>query len=164
MIISFTASILRKYSGGVHASSPSICAFIGIVICVGFGLAFKLLLPSLLDITIVIVMGILVFTWSFYILFKLAPVDTPSKPIKREEKRKQMKKGSIILLIVYFLIITLSLILYIHLNSIHFLVYSICIMFGVVWQVFTLTQSGHKVINLLDHFFNIFSNIIKEAN
>lgn len=164
LIISFTASILRKYSGGVHASSPNTCTFLGIVVCVGFGLIIKLLLAPLLITKVLIPMVIVVFMWSYYMLNKLAPVDTPNKPIKREEKRKRMKKGSLILLGAYFLVILINLIIYLTFSLNVFLVYSICIIFGILWQVFTLTKSGHKVIKKLDQFLNILLNITKEAN
>ena len=44
LIISFTGSILRKYSGGVHASSPGICTFIGTIVCVGQAVLISLLI------------------------------------------------------------------------------------------------------------------------
>jgi len=163
LIISFTASILRKYSGGVHASSPNACTFLGIVVCVGFGLIIKLILAPLIITKVLIPMVIVVFMWSYYMLNKLAPVDTPNKPIKREEKRKRMKKGSLILLGIYFLVILINLHIYLAFSLNVFLVYSICIIFGILWQVFTLTKSGHKVIKKLDQFLNILLNITKEA-
>lgn len=159
LIISITASILRKYSGGVHASSTNTCTFLGTVVCVGFGIIVKLLLAPLINIHIFIIMEVLVFTWSFYMISKLAPVDSPNKPIKREEKRKRMRKGSLTLLGVYFLITLINMIVYFYFNWRLLLVYSICIMLGIVWQVFTLTRSGHMVIKQLDNFLNI----IKEA-
>ena len=35
LILSVTTVILRKYSGGAHASSPESCAIIGVIISVG---------------------------------------------------------------------------------------------------------------------------------
>ena len=86
LIISFAASILRKYSGGVHASSPNTCTFLGIVVCVGFGLLIKLALAPAINVKEFLAAGILVFIWSCYTINKLAPVDTPNKPIKTEAK------------------------------------------------------------------------------
>jgi len=163
LIISFTASILRKYSGGVHASSPNTCTFLGIVVCVGFALIIKLFLAPLIDIKVLLIIAIPAFIWSYYMIRKLAPVDTPNKPIKREEKRKRMKKGALMVLELYFFIIIINMIVYLYFNLNMVIVYSVCIIFGVAWQVLTLTKSGHQAIEKLDLFLHIFSNINKEA-
>jgi accessory gene regulator B len=156
LIISFTASILRKYSGGVHASSPNTCTFLGIVVCVGFGLLIKLGLAPVIDVKAFLVAGALGFIWSFCMISRLAPVDTPNKPIKSEEKRERMRKGSYKAMVFYLLMILINLFFYEFLSSDVFFVYSICITFGVFWQVYTLTGSGHKLIEKVDLFLHIF--------
>src|SRR3712207_1558485 len=35
LIVAFSISILRKYSGGAHANSPEVCAVIGTIIAIG---------------------------------------------------------------------------------------------------------------------------------
>jgi accessory gene regulator B len=156
LIISFTASILRKYSGGVHASSPNTCTFLGVVVCIGFGLLIKLGLAPVIDMKAFLLAGAFGFVWSFCMVSRLAPVDTPNKPIRSEGKRKRMRKGSFTVIGVYLLIIFINLFFYVFFSSDAFLVYSMCIAFGVFWQVFTLTVSGHKVIEKLDLFLHIF--------
>ncbi|MBP1745136.1 MAG: accessory regulator AgrB [Firmicutes bacterium] len=156
LIISFTASILRKYSGGVHASSPNTCTFLGVVVCVGFGVLIKLVLAPVIDVRIFMMAGIPGFVWSFCMISKLAPVDTPNKPIKTEEKRKRMRKGSFAVTGVYLLIIIISLLIHVSFSSDAFFAYSMCVALGVFWQVFTLTGSGHRVIEKLDLFLHIF--------
>ena len=154
LIISFTASILRKYSGGVHASSPGICTFIGTIVCVGQAGLISLLINSVFNLKLIIILGAVIFIWSYYIIYKLAPVDSASKPIVKEEKRKRMKKGSIILLSLY-LIITVFLILF-YISSVErkLLVYALCLYAGVLWQVFTLTEPGHLLIGNIDALLN----------
>jgi accessory gene regulator B len=156
LIISFTASVLRKYSGGVHASSPNTCTLLGVIVCVGFGLLIKLGFAPVIDVKAFLMAGALGFVWSFCMISRLAPVDTPNKPIKSEEKRKRMKKGSYKVMGIYLLIILINLFFYVFLSSEAFLVYSMCIAFGVFWQVFTLTGSGHKLIEKVDLFLHIF--------
>ena len=58
----------------------------------------------MVNLKLIIILGVVIFIWSYYIIYKLAPVDSASKPIVKEEKRKRMKKGSIILLSVYLII------------------------------------------------------------
>ena len=163
LIISFTASILRKYSGGVHASSPNTCTFLGIVVCVGFALLIKLVLAPWIDIYKFLIFGVVLFTWSFYTVNKLAPVDTPNKPIKSDAKRNRMRKGSFAVMGIYFFLICINLLVYIYFDLDAFFVYSICLTFGVFWQVFTLTRIGHGVIERLDLILHIF-NIDKEES
>ena len=154
LIISFTASILRKYSGGVHASSPGICTFIGTIVCVGEALVISLLMTSVVNLKLIIILGTLIFIWSYYIIYKLAPVDSVSKPIVKEEKRKRMKKGSIILLSVYLIIAVILIMLYISCGERKFLFYALCLYSGILWQAFTLTVPGHLLIGKVDTFLN----------
>lgn len=154
LIISFTASILRKYSGGVHASSPNTCTFLGVVVCIGFAMIIKFMLATAAGIGGFLAVGLLVFAWALLTLYKLAPVDTPNKPIRSEAKRRRMRKGSFTLLGFYLVLAAACLILSIFLKWDNFFVYSMCITFGVLWQVFTLTSGGHLVIKKLDLFLH----------
>lgn len=85
LIVSFTISILRKYSGGAHSSSPGICLIVGTFIAVSIGLVSKIGI----DFNINILIGIITFAWAYYIIYKLAPVDSPAKPIRTEKKVKE---------------------------------------------------------------------------
>ena len=154
LIISFTGGILRKYSGGVHASSPRICTFIGTIVCVGEALLISLLMSPMVNLKLIIILGALIFIWSYYIIYKLAPVDSASKPIVKEEKRKRMKKGSIILLSVYLIIVVIFIMLYISSGERKFLFYTLCLYSGILWQIFTLTAPGHLSIGKVDTFLN----------
>jgi accessory gene regulator B len=154
LIISFTASILRKYSGGVHASSPGTCTFIGIIVCVGQAVLISLLISSVINLKLIIILGVVIFIWSYYIIYKLAPVDSASKPIVKEEKRKRMKKGSIILLSAYLIITVFLILFYITGVEGKLLFYVLCLYSGILWQVFTLTAPGHLLIGKVDTFLN----------
>lgn len=152
LILSFSASILRKYSGGAHASSPGICTLMSIIFPLVQAFLISLFMKSSVGLGSVIFLGFLIFIWGYYTIVKLAPVDSPSKPIKKEEKRKRMKKGSIVILSIYLLSAILCMYLYFFMNDKIFVVYTLCIYFGIVWQVFTLTNIGHKFIHIIDKF------------
>ena len=140
LIASFTGSILRKSSGGVHADSPGKCTAIGTVMCIGIGLISKKIDIS---ISLMILIEICIFIWSYIIIFKYAPIDSLAKPIKKEEKRMKLKKASIVILTIYLIIITLNTILF-HLSGEEkYIVYSLCMCFSIIWQVFSLTKSAH---------------------
>ena len=143
LIISFTISILRKSSGGVHASSSGKCAIIGTITSVGMGIISKHIYVSF---GLVSVVGSVVFIWSYYIVYKLAPVDSVAKPIKNIEKIKRLKKNSIVILSVYLIIIVINILYFYFIKNSIVLVYSLCIYIGLLWQVFSLTKYGYLVV------------------
>lgn len=159
LIISFTISIFRRSSGGAHASTSLNCAIIGVLISVLPSILFSKIIPN---INYVIILGIIVFVISLVITYKLSPVDSSNKPIKKLEKIQRLKRASIITLIIYMLIIILNILLYILNGKKILLVYSISIYLGIAWQVFTLTKSGHYIINLIDTFLIKLFNTGKE--
>lgn len=147
LIISFIISIFRKYSGGVHASTPINCLIMGIVISV---------LPALIidkfhvDIINIILIGVIVFIISIFITYRLAPVDSPNKPIRKMEKIKRLKKESIIILVIYIILSALSILIYYYTKNDKFLIYCNCIYVGVLWQVITLTKLGSIIVGIVD--------------
>ena len=62
LIASFTGSILRKSSGGVHADSPGKCTAIGTVMCIGIGIISKKIDIS---ISLIILICLCIFIWSY---------------------------------------------------------------------------------------------------
>ncbi|APH17560.1 accessory gene regulator ArgB-like protein [Clostridium botulinum] len=161
LMISFTISILRKSSGGVHATSPNNCAIIGTIICVGFAIIVVFLTSSLINLNILLFLGVIIFVWSYYIIYKLAPVDSKAKPIQKSKRVKKLKKSSIITLSVYLVIILINFILYYKMMNKKYIIYSLCVYSGIVWQTFTLTRYGHLVVKKLDDFLNYMVDIKK---
>lgn len=151
LIMSFSISILRKYSGGVHSNSSFGCLFIGTFICI--------VIPSLINrlyITfgVTLSLGIIIFLFSYVITYRLAPVDSINKPIKKISKRKKLKKRSIQILTIYFIIVSSLVFIYYFNNSRDLLLYCNALYAGILWQVFSLTNLGHKLLGGLDVFLN----------
>ncbi|WP_411168826.1 accessory gene regulator ArgB-like protein [Clostridium sp. MB05] len=150
LIISFVVAILRKFSGGAHASTAFNCAVVGVLVSV---------IPAYITKNIsfnnnyIIFIGIILYVISLIIIYKLAPVDSPNKPIRKEEKIKSLKKGSIIILSTYMIIVAFNVIVYYIGKNEIFLLYSACIYIGLLWQVFTLTKYGHILVNIIDSVF-----------
>ncbi len=147
LIISFSGAILRKFSGGAHASTSVNCAVLGVLTSV---------IPAYISKNInlngefIVIIGVLLYIISLIIIYKLAPVDSPNKPIKKKEKIKRLKRGSIIILSMFMALVFINIIIY-YIKDINlFLLYSSCIYVGVLWQVFTLTKYGHVVVNKID--------------
>ncbi|MEG2290968.1 MAG: accessory gene regulator B family protein [Clostridium sp.] len=150
LIVSFVIAILRKSSGGVHASSPIRCLIIGCIVCILIALISKIYVP----VNMVVIIGIIVFSWSYYIIWRFAPVDSLSKPIKSEKKRKRLMRSSIRNLTVYIIIIIIGLITYRLINMDRILNYIMCIYGGIIWQVLTLTNIGYIIVKLIDDSLN----------
>lgn len=146
LIVSFTISILRKSSGGVHANSPGRCAVIGTVSTIAMALICK---HINIRFDVVILLGGIIFIWSYYTVYKLAPVDSIAKPIKSLEKRKRLKKSSIIILSVYLIVILINISCYLVVKNSNLLTYVLCIYMGLIWQTFSLTEGGHLILGKL---------------
>ena len=59
-------NILRKRSGGGHASSPRSCAILGTIVSVGMALISKHIDVNLI---FIILVGNVIFIWSYYIVY-----------------------------------------------------------------------------------------------
>ncbi|MBS5949207.1 MAG: accessory gene regulator B family protein [Clostridium sp.] len=147
LIISFVISIFRKYSGGAHASKAFNCAIIGVLVSVIPAIIFT---KININTNYLIIVGGLVYLISIIVTYRLAPVDNPNKPIKSPAKIRRLKKGSIILLTIYMFLALAMIFIYRESSNMDYLVYSVCIYFGVSWQVLTLTKIGHSLVNGMD--------------
>ncbi len=124
LIVSFTISVLRKSSGGAHASSALNCALIGAIVSV---IPAMIATQYIININWLILMGLIIFISAIIIIYKLAPVDSPNKRIKKQEKIKRLKKESIITLVIYMIIVGLNIYIYYFNKSNIYLIYSLCI-------------------------------------
>jgi accessory gene regulator B len=150
MIVCLSASILRQYSGGAHAATAELCTCISAVYCTAAALlAKKVLTPAYGPIPMTASVAV-IFILAFWIVYKLAPVDSPGKPIRKQEKKKRLKKASLTILTVYLL---LSVLLLVFGNRSGVLVSClISLLFGVSWQVFTLTFPGSVLLGSINQF------------
>lgn len=151
LIICIVVIVLRKYSGGAHASNPEECMFIGILVAVGGSVV---LVQVDWQISNILIIGITTFIWAFYKVHQLAPVDSKAKPIKTKERRLMLKKKSYLVLSIYVIIVLGMLIGYLQTHNQKYLVYIASIYVGAIWQIFTLTTIGHLFIQKIDILFN----------
>lgn len=142
-------SLLRVFSGGAHSNASINCTFVSVVAATLIGkvsIIYGNQIPALVNITFVLV----VFLISFRIMWVLAPVDNPAKPITSESHRKQLRRLS---LAAVASISALQLAL-ININYSFFSQYSLVAGLGVAWQTFTLTPAGHKFVHVIDIVLN----------
>lgn len=151
LIVCFSVSILRKYSGGAHAGSAELCTGIGVVYSVAAAF-FAAKGLALVSVPIYVMIAMLpVYAGSFLILWKSAPMDSSNKPIRTEQKRARMKKKSLMVLLAYgclsfFLLIKGQ-------KEAVYRGYALSLLFGLSWQIFTLTKNGALLLHCLDKLF-----------
>jgi accessory gene regulator B len=147
-ILCFAVSILRKYSGGTHASSIGSCTIIGVVFCIVSGIAMKALSTLAVPPGILVIACALTYATAFFVAIQKAPVDSPNKPIRTEKKRKKMKKATIIVISVYMVIS--AVLIFNSDRSVIFVGSLFCLLLSVIWQMSSLTNPGRIVLEGLD--------------
>lgn len=153
LVISFTAAILRKFSGGAHATSPGRCLAIGTVFTTVLAVAVDRLLITAGHVWLVIYMVACV-VFSIAAIWTYAPVDNPNKPITKEERRMKFKKESIASVFIISLVSVALFSLHLIIGRINWLLpVSLAIFTGMAWQSFTLLKSGRWLISRMDGCF-----------
>lgn len=153
IVVSFASSILRKYSGGVHATKPSICLVVGTAATIAITMIAHCLI-NCIPIEYITCINVLIIAFSYYLINKYAPVDSPAKPIKTQNKRKKMKKFSLIILSVYLVCVSVLTVICLIRRNILYIEYALCICLAVGWQVFNLTIIGHRFLKKVDSVIN----------
>lgn len=149
LLIIFAIAALRKYSGGAHASTPNICIVVGTAAAISLALILKNFILGL-NYELIAILTVLSMLFSYYMVYKYAPVDSPAKPIVREEKRSFLKKRSILVLNIFSIIMLVLALMYFIYGYKPLITYLLCICTGATWQAFTLTAMGHNVLGKID--------------
>jgi accessory gene regulator B len=147
MIVCFSVSILRKYSGGAHAYNADFCTAVSVVYCTLAAWVSQLLTLAYVPIALLIAI-VVCYSLIYWIAFQYVPVDSPNKPIKSEKKIKRMRKGSFIIVTIYF---ALQILLFFFAARVPvFRSYGISLLLGTSWQALTLTPLGAILLNKLN--------------
>lgn len=149
LIFSITASILRKYSGGVHASSPSRCVIIGTFSAALAGILINNIFYTINSITVAVISGVIII-FAFITVFRNAPVDSIKKPIKNIETRRQFKRKSIFVIFIFSFIMIILFMLNEKFSELYYIKLIESIGVGVLWQTITLTKNGINFLNKVD--------------
>ncbi len=146
-IIFLFVGLLRRAVGGTHSNTFTGCVIISVFfISLMAFLSHYLSNPNLLYVHSTF--SAIIFIWSFYIVYKKAPVDSPKKRITRPEKIRRLRINSFITLTA-FLIMVITVYSYSNVY-LRFSGFGIAITFAVFWQTFMLTKPGHSFIQLID--------------
>ena len=139
---------MKRYSGGVHCSSPNRCVITGIIISYTFALIGKNIVN--IDLKIGYMLGMVALIHSFIILYKKCPVPSENKPLKKEETRKKLRKNAFLIYSICVVLFILNILL--NLQSAYTILNSlvVCIILGLYMQTLSLTSIGIKFILFLD--------------
>ncbi|ABR47486.1 Accessory gene regulator B [Alkaliphilus metalliredigens QYMF] len=148
VIISFAASILRKNSGGVHASTPNRCIAIATTVFVIIALFINQLVSLSMVVSIVYCSS--GFAFSYYIVYKKAPKDTPNKPITEEAMKNHLRSKAIKTIHIFLLLSIILLFMYSKGKHEYLLKIMLSLVSGVLWQSITLTNLGSLIVSNLD--------------
>jgi accessory gene regulator B len=145
----FAASVLRALSGGAHSESAANCSLISVVLAVLIGksaivIGSQVLLPAI--IAVVLFISLI----SLKVIWVLAPVDSPAKPITNEIHRKNLRVLSLVAVTIIS-VVQLSLTI---LNPGFFAPYALAVSLGIAWQTFTLTVTGNRFSKRIDYLIN----------
>lgn len=148
-LFTLTVCILKKYSGGAHASSPGRCLFIGSTISVSFSLLISKILCKQ-NLWIIIFIAIVCIIISIYIIIKKAPVDSENKPITGDKMRQRLKRNSIVTILIFTIVMVIVLLIFKVSSDIIYIKIFECIGIAILWQSITLTKPTIKFLHKVD--------------
>lgn len=163
ILISFSAAILRKYSGGAHATTPMNCAISGAIVFGGIALIVKHIIMKI-DYVYILVMLFMTFAFTFIVMIKHSPVGSVNKPLRKEANRKRLKKQSLECTFLFFILIIAFVIKYLLTKNFYWQMIAVCISSGIAWQSITLVSLGHYIIDKLEWILRGTKKIMRRAS
>ena len=154
MVISITASLLKRYSGGVHSSSPNRCILSGLILSIILSFACKGIADSITYSNLVILVVISLIL-SGIILYKKCPVPSKNKPLKKESTRKKLRKKAFKLMGIYFVLSISLLIVYKITNIFLIKIIIVSIILGVLLQIFSISKVGEIGMKCFEMAFDV---------
>ncbi|WP_338824859.1 Accessory gene regulator protein B [Moorella humiferrea] len=142
-----TAAFLRLWSGGAHSRSPLTCTLLGAVVSPALGKTSLILTPHLspFNLFVIVILGSLL---SLTFVWRLAPVDSPAKPLLSPEYRQRMRRLSITS-VFFIAAVQIALLAAAGAPAV-----VLALSLGLWWQTFTLTRAGHRFATLIDEIIS----------
>jgi len=149
LLIALTSAAIRKYSGGMHASSPNHCAVISLLLFGGLSLAVKYI-PLFTYPVAVLIYQAVILTTALVLFSILCPVDSPNKRITNPERRRKLRRTSIVMVLL-FQVLTVPLWIWnIKTGADTALRLIACTSTGLAWQVLSITFIGRYIIKKIE--------------
>lgn len=139
-----TASLLRVFSGGAHASSQTRCCLLGIITFIPVGFLARSVSPGE-PLVFLFVLGIIFY--GLVVIHKYAPAATPGKPISSQVQRDILRRISFMVLVSWG---TLSLVCLTFNDNLLPAALFFPSALGMFWQLTSLTPLGYRLVEKLD--------------
>ena len=153
MIISISASLLKRYSGGVHSSSPNRCVMSGLILSVIASFISKYMAINF-DYINMVLFEVIILIGSAVIFYKKCPVPSKNKPLKKESTRIKLRKKAFQMMFLYTIIIIVLCTVYSFKQIYWMKLASFSIIMGIVIQTIAITKSGDLLINFFEKIFD----------
>lgn len=153
MIISISASLLKRYSGGVHSSSPNRCVMSGLILSVIASFISKYIAINF-DYINMVLFEVIIMIVSAVIFYKKCPVPSKNKPLKKESTRIKLRKKAFQMMFLYTIIIIVLCIVYSFKQIYWMKLASFSIIMGIVIQTIAITKLGDLLINFFEKIFD----------
>lgn len=157
-LITITSALFKRYTGGVHASTPGRCLIIGVILSLMLSILCRSIVTNI-DINNIILIEMIIIAFSYYMIYYKCPVPSKNKPLKNEKNRNKLKKKAINLLNIYIVLFIILYVTYyiLKLSTVKSVIVSL--MLGLFLQMIVLTKTGTKFIKLLDKVFALSNKI-----
>lgn len=149
LIVLIVGMLLRSFAGGAHSSSPYVCILISTVVVPLLGKLAVVGAPySSFPVLVLLIGG--GFVVSLAVVWRLAPVESPEKPLSSARHRRQLRLLSVVFLCLA-VAVQVSLLLLSPLSRTAAAI--LAIEAGLLWQTFSLTHAGHRFAVRVDNLF-----------
>jgi len=161
LTVALTIFVLRCFSGGAHSESPAGCTILSFLL-IPLSAKLAVLIAPLFSLFFLVVLISAGFLLSLFLVWRLAPIDTPAKPVSSESERRRFKILSL-LTVGIILLVQVSLLSF--LSSLTAVAAVLSLEAGLLWQVFSLTDPGRRFFAVFDHFkFGFFQKEVKKED
>lgn len=143
LIILFTLRLIRTKTGGCHSESITLCKVITFSIVLGLALLAPVVKPSYL---VFLIWSLVILVFGLYMIHKVAPLDSPKRPIVSQDFRRELKFKS------YIFFVLLMAVIYIF-SYYGYLVEATSILLALSIHFFLMTKLGYWLMAKVDSFF-----------
>ncbi|MGL5347317.1 MAG: accessory gene regulator ArgB-like protein [Peptostreptococcaceae bacterium] len=163
VIIAFTGALFKRYSGGIHASTPSNCTIIGVLLALILSILCKYIV-DISNLKEVILLVTILSILSYIILYKKCPVPSKNKPFKSEKLRIKIRKRAFGLINICLVTVAVMILIYAKTDILVIKTVIVSMVLGMSLQMFAIVNMGTEVIKMLDKILSIKLNLISFRN
>lgn len=148
MIVFFSVGFLRRLIGGAHAAKFDGCIAVS-VFCIAIFSALAHYILPLCGFWITCAVSAVIYLLSSCLIYRLAPVDSPNKPVRAPQKIRRLRRSAGVVMAIFSLL-TLAM-LFLQYKGYAYMSYIWALDLSLLWQTCMLTAIGRRLINIVDH-------------